>query len=92
VASERTPLLRDHDSALDQAIAEVAAILRDALVRSYLGFELCHPLPVIGGRLVGIEFADTNARLAARSLRETIAEVARQRHTGRGALRPLLIS
>lgn len=45
--------------------------------KGYLGFELCHPLPVVDGRLVGIEFADKNAKLAARFLRETIAEASK---------------
>lgn len=47
--------------------------------KGYLGFELCHPLPVVDGRLVGIDFADKNARLAARFLRETIAEAGKGR-------------
>jgi sugar phosphate isomerase/epimerase len=47
--------------------------------KGYLGFELCHPLPVVDGRLAGIEFADKNARLAARFLRDTIAEAGKSR-------------
>lgn len=43
--------------------------------RGYLGYELCHPLPKIDGRTVGLEFADTNARLAAAYMRALIAEV-----------------
>jgi len=35
----------------------------------YAGYELCHPLPKIDGRTVGIEFADENARLAAEYMR-----------------------
>jgi sugar phosphate isomerase/epimerase len=38
----------------------------------YLGYELCHQLPVVDGQTVGIEFADKNARLAAEFLRELI--------------------
>jgi sugar phosphate isomerase/epimerase len=38
----------------------------------YLGFELCHPLPVVNGQTVGIEFADENARLAAEYMRGLI--------------------
>jgi sugar phosphate isomerase/epimerase len=45
--------------------------------KGYLGFELCHPLPLVDGKLVGIDFADKNARLAALSLRQTIKEGAR---------------
>jgi len=36
----------------------------------YLGYELCHQLPVIDGQTVGIEFADQNAQLAAEFMRE----------------------
>ncbi len=35
----------------------------------YMGYELCHPLPVADGRTVGVEFAEKNARLAAEFLR-----------------------
>ncbi len=38
----------------------------------YLGFELCHPLSVINGQTVGIEFADQNAQLAAEYMRGLI--------------------
>jgi len=38
----------------------------------YLGYELCHQLPVVDGQTVGIEFADQNARLAAEFMRELI--------------------
>jgi sugar phosphate isomerase/epimerase len=42
----------------------------------YIGYELCHRLPVVDGQTVGIEFADTNAQLAAEFMRELIdAEV-----------------
>lgn len=42
--------------------------------KGYLGFELCHPLPRVDGKLVGLEFADKNARLAAQYARQLIAE------------------
>jgi sugar phosphate isomerase/epimerase len=35
----------------------------------YIGYELCHPLPKVYGRTVGIEFADQNAQLAAEYMR-----------------------
>ena len=42
----------------------------------YLGYELCHQLPVVDGQTVGIEYADQNARMAAEFMRELIeAEV-----------------
>ncbi len=41
--------------------------------RGYLGYELCHPLPIRNGQTVGIEYADTSARLAAEFMRGVIA-------------------
>jgi sugar phosphate isomerase/epimerase len=41
----------------------------------YIGYELCHPLPKLDGRTVGIEFADVNARLAAAYMREILARI-----------------
>ena len=38
----------------------------------YIGYELCHQLPVVDGQTVGIEYADENARLAAEFMRELI--------------------
>jgi sugar phosphate isomerase/epimerase len=42
--------------------------------RGYVGYELCHTLPVVDGKTVGLEFVDNNARLAAEFFRETLAE------------------
>ena len=41
----------------------------------YVGYELCHPLPRVDGKTVGLEFADLNARLAAEYMRAHIAAV-----------------
>jgi sugar phosphate isomerase/epimerase len=41
--------------------------------RGYMGYELCHPLPEPGGKLVGLDYADRNARLAAEFMRGVIA-------------------
>ena len=35
----------------------------------YIGYELCHPLPKVDGEPAGIEFVDTNARLAVEYMR-----------------------
>ena len=43
----------------------------------YLGYELCHPLPRIGGQPAGIEFADLNARLAAEYMRGILRQAER---------------
>jgi sugar phosphate isomerase/epimerase len=42
--------------------------------RGYMGYELCHTLPVVGGKTVGIDFVDANAKLALEFIRGTIAE------------------
>jgi len=60
--------------------AEVLGLL-DIGYRGYFGFELCHPLPVVNGKTVGIEFVDKNAQLAAESLRGLIAEAKKPRGT-----------
>ena len=45
----------------------------------YIGYELCHQLPVVDGQTVGIDYADHNARLAAELMREIIdAEIVRR--------------
>jgi sugar phosphate isomerase/epimerase len=41
----------------------------------YMSYELCHPLPVVNGQTVGIEFADKNAKLAAEFMKGIISEV-----------------
>ncbi len=42
--------------------------------QGYIGYELCHPLPVVDGRTVGIDYVDTCARLAAEYMRGVLAE------------------
>lgn len=39
----------------------------------YIGYELCHPLPVVNGQTVGLEFVDKSARAAAKFMRSAIA-------------------
>jgi sugar phosphate isomerase/epimerase len=40
--------------------------------RGYLSYELCHPLPVVDGQTVDIEYAHQNAQLAAELMRDLI--------------------
>jgi sugar phosphate isomerase/epimerase len=40
--------------------------------KGYLSYELCHPLPVVDGQTVDIEYAHQNAQLAAEFMRELI--------------------
>ena len=42
--------------------------------RGYIGYELCHTLPITAGKAVGIDFVDANAKLALEFMRQTIAE------------------
>ena len=39
--------------------------LQDIGYKGYAGFELCHPLPIVDGKTVGLDFVDKNAQLAA---------------------------
>jgi hydroxypyruvate isomerase len=41
----------------------------------YMSYELCHPLPLVNGQTVGIEFAEKNAKLAAEFMKGIISEV-----------------
>jgi sugar phosphate isomerase/epimerase len=41
----------------------------------YMSYELCHPLPVVNGQTVGVEFASKNAKLAAEFMKGIIAQV-----------------
>ena len=47
--------------------------MREIGYAGYIGYELCHPLPVVDGQTVGIEFAEKNARLACRYMRRLIS-------------------
>ena len=48
--------------------------MHDIGYSGYLSYELCHPLPVVNGQTVGIEFAEKNAQLAAEFMRGLISE------------------
>jgi sugar phosphate isomerase/epimerase len=48
----------------EKCLAEMLGLF-DIGYQGYSGFELCHPLPVVNGQTVGLEFVDKNARLAA---------------------------
>jgi sugar phosphate isomerase/epimerase len=52
--------------------ADFAQGMQDIGYTGYTGYELCHPLPKVNGEPVGIEFADTNAQLAAEYMRAVV--------------------
>jgi hypothetical protein len=53
--------------------ADFAAGMQDIGYEGYTGYELCHPLPLVDGKRVGLDFADKNAQLAAEYMRSVIA-------------------
>ena len=62
----------------EKALGEMLGLL-DIGYKGYAGFELCHPLPVVNGKTVGLEFVDKNAQLAAEYMRGILAEGKKQR-------------
>ena len=45
--------------------------MSDIGYKGYMGYELCHQLPVVDGQTVDIAYADQNAQLAAEFMRGT---------------------
>jgi len=62
----------------EHCLAEVLGLLEIGY-QGYFGYELCHPLPVVDGKTVGVEYVHENARLAAEYMRGVIAEATKQR-------------
>jgi sugar phosphate isomerase/epimerase len=62
----------------EKALGEMEGLF-DIGYKGYAGFELCHPLPVVNGQTVGLDFVDKNAQLAAEYMRGLLAE-AKKRH------------
>jgi sugar phosphate isomerase/epimerase len=56
----------------NQYYRDFARAMAEINYDGYIGYELCHQLPVINGQTVGIEYADTQAELAAEFMRELI--------------------
>lgn len=61
----------------EKALGEMLGLL-DIGYKGWAGFELCHPLPVVDGKTVGLEFVDQNAQLAAEYMRGILAEAKKQ--------------
>ena len=66
-------VLKGDEKALGEALG-----LFDIGYKGYAGFELCHPLPVVDGKTVGVDFVDKNAQLAAEYMRGILAEAKKQ--------------
>lgn len=72
---ERKPdgtIVNDHEN---EAFPPFVREMKGIGYNGYLGYELCHPLPVVDGQTVGIEFAEKNARLAAEFMHGIIKSV-----------------
>ncbi len=62
----------EYDREPDAFYSDFVQALAEIGYDGYIGYELCHPLPVVDGQTVGLDFADRNARLAAEYMRNTI--------------------
>jgi sugar phosphate isomerase/epimerase len=54
--------------------ADFARAMTEIGYDRYIGYELCHQLPVVDGQTVDISYADLNARLAAEFMRDIIGK------------------
>jgi sugar phosphate isomerase/epimerase len=61
----------------EKCMPEMLGLL-DIGYKGYAGYELCHPLPVVDGQLVGLEFVDKNAQLAAEYMRSILVDAKNQ--------------
>jgi sugar phosphate isomerase/epimerase len=52
--------------------ADFARAMAEINYDGYIGYELCHQLPLVNGQTVGIEYADEQARLAAEFMRTIV--------------------
>ena len=55
--------------------ADFAQGMQDIGYAGYTGYELCHPLPLINGEPATIEYADSQAQLAAEFMRAIVTSV-----------------
>ena len=56
----------------NQYYRDFVRAMRSIGYKGYLSYELCHPLPVVGGQTVDIAYAHENAQLAAEFMRDLI--------------------
>ena len=72
---------QDHSDHGDKAAEQVAEKylpyfvkrLQDIGYDGYFSYELCHPLPLVNGEMVGIDFVEKNARLACEMMKGLVA-------------------
>jgi sugar phosphate isomerase/epimerase len=56
----------------NQYYADFARAMAEIRYDGYIGYELCHQLPVVNGQTVGIEYAHEQARLADEFMRQIV--------------------
>jgi sugar phosphate isomerase/epimerase len=44
----------------------------------YMGYELCHPLPVVNGQLVGLDFVESNTQLGLEFIKGAISQAKKE--------------
>jgi len=59
-------IVNDHEN---DAFPPFIREMKQVGYNGYMGYELCHPLPIVDGQTVGVEFAEKNAKLAAEFMR-----------------------
>ena len=68
---------RDTDGNIkgEEFYAHFVQAMHEIEYSGYLSYELCHPLPIVNGQTVGIEYAEKNAQLAGEFMRGLITEI-----------------
>ncbi|MGH9575149.1 MAG: sugar phosphate isomerase/epimerase family protein [Candidatus Acidiferrales bacterium] len=62
----------------EKCAAEIRGLVETGY-QGYLSYELCHPLPLIDGKVPAIDFVDKNARIAAIYMKNLIQDTMRLR-------------
>ena len=80
-------LVRNPDETLtpEDYYLDFALGMQEIGYEGYTGYELCHPIPPVDGKPVGLDFADLNARLAAEYMRGVLAEATKAAVAGSSA-------
>ena len=56
-------------------LPEFVKAMKDIGYEGYFSYELCHPLPVVKGEKVGIDFVEKNAKLACEMMKGFVSQV-----------------
>jgi sugar phosphate isomerase/epimerase len=56
----------------EKYLPQFVKAMKDIGYEGYYSYELCHPLPVVNGEKVGIDFVEKNAKLACEMMKELV--------------------